>query len=687
MASIGDNALDDCYYIKEVVLGDNVTSIGKEAFKGCSGIKKISLMGTTPPAVGSNNFTNAHFINSTVYVPKGTLAKYQSADIWKDFCNIQEYYLDKYFYVNYIVDGETYAIDSVKHGDTIILKENPTKDGFTFSGWSEAPETMPAEDIVISGTFGVNSYTITYKVDGEEYKTVNVAFGAKVELIDVPTKEGHTFSGWSEAPATMPAKDIVINGTFTVNSYKITYRIEDEEKQVDVVNYGTAIVPPTTFDKEGYELIWSNLPDTMPAKDIVVNGSYSLKKYLVTYIADGDTIATDSIAYGSAIKAIDAPDKEGHTFTEWKDVPHAMPAKDIVLTASYSVNNYVIKYVIGENVIATDTVAYGSTIKLIDNQSIEGHTFSGWNCEYTTMPAKDIVISGSFTVNSYTVTYKVDGEVHKTVNVAFGAKVELIDVPTKEGHTFSGWSEAPETMPANNVTIEGSFTVNSYKVTYKVDGTEYKTVNVNFGEKVELIAAPTKDGFTFSGWSEAPETMPAKDIVISGTFGVNSYTITYKVDGEEYKTVNVAFGAKVELIAAPTKEGHTFSGWSEAPETMPAKDITIEGSFTVNSYTVTFMIDGEIYGTATIEYGTEIELPTVTEKEGYTFSGWENVPETMPAKDMIIQGSYIVDTAIEEIYLDLKNSEVYNLRGLRITETDKLVRGIYIINGKKIFVK
>ena len=120
---------------------------------------------------------------------------------------------------------------------------------------------------------------------------------------------------------------------------------------------------------------------------------------------------------------------------------------------------------------------------------------------------------------------------------------------------------------------------------------------------------------------------------------------------------------------------------------MPAKDIVVEGSFSVNSYTVTFMIDNEVYKTFNVKYGAEIELPSVPEKEGYTFSGWENVPETMPAKDIVIQGNYIVDTAVEEIYLDLGNIEVYNLKGLRITETEKLTRGIYIINGKKTFVK
>lgn len=110
-----------------------------------------------------------------------------------------------------------------------------------------------------------------------------------------------------------------------------------------------------------------------------------------------------------------------------------------------------------------------------------------------------------------------------------------------------------------------------------------------------MCDAPVKEGHTFSGWSEALESMPANDITIEGTFAVNSYTVTYKVDGEEYKTETIAYGTAITLIDEPTKEGYTFSGWSEAPESMPANDITIEGIFAVNSYTVTYIVDGEEY--------------------------------------------------------------------------------------------
>lgn len=169
---------------------------------------------------------------------------------------------------------------------------------------------------------------------------------------------------------------------------------------------------------------------------------------------------------------------------------------------------------------------------------------------------------------------------------------------------------------------------------------------------------------------------------------IEVYNVNFIVENEIYTTYYIPEGNKILYPKVPEKEGYTFSGWSEAPKTMPAEDITITGSFNVNSYIVTYMIDGEVYDTATVEYGTEIELPTPPEKEGYIFSGWTDVPETMPAEDIVIEGSYEVDTTgINAIELDLERNEVYNLNGLRITETENLSRGFYIINGKKVYVK
>ena len=57
------------------------------------------------------------------------------------------------------------------------------------------------------------------------------------------------------------------------------------------------------------------------------------------------------------------------------------------------------------------------------------------------------------------------------------------------------------------------------------------------------------------------------------------YNLIYKVDGQEYKDTCVAYGSALTPEAEPTKEGNTFGGWSEIPETMPNHDVEITGRF------------------------------------------------------------------------------------------------------------
>ena len=196
------------------------------------------------------------------------------------------------------------------------------------------------------------------------------------------------------------------------------------------------------------------------------------------------------------------------------------------------------------------------------------------------MPAHDVTVTGTFTINKYKLTYKVDGEVYKSYDVEYGAKITPEPDPTKEGYSFSGWSEIPETMPAHDVTVTGTFTKGAYKLIYVVDGETYKTISYDYGATITPEPAPTKEGYTFRGWSEIPATMPAHDVTVTGSFTINKYKLTYKVDGEVYKSYDVEYGATITPEPTPTKEGYTFSGWSDIPTTMPAHDVTVTGTFT-----------------------------------------------------------------------------------------------------------
>ncbi len=60
---------------------------------------------------------------------------------------------------------------------------------------------------------------------------------------------------------------------------------------------------------------------------------------------------------------------------------------------------------------------------------------------------------------------------------------------------------------------------------------------------------------------------------------IPEHTLTYMVDGEVYKTYSIEEDEEIIAEPEPVREGFVFSGWSEILETMPAHDVTVTGTF------------------------------------------------------------------------------------------------------------
>ena len=76
-------------------------------------------------------------------------------------------------------------------------------------------------------------------------------------------------------------------------------------------------------------------------------------------------------------------------------------------------------------------------------------------------------------------------------------------------------------------------------------------------------------------------TAESEKIIMSDkTFDISIlYNLTYKVDGQEYKDTSIVYNTAIAPEAEPTRDGYTFGGWSELPETMPSHDVEITGRF------------------------------------------------------------------------------------------------------------
>ena len=423
--SIGSSAFYGCESLTSLVIPNTVSYIGFGAFGNCSGLQTLTFgsglksictssfygneiltdvycLAEEVPEVITNSyykiykmFENTVYENATLHVPAGLIDAYKSAEGWKLFKNIVAIEKPKYS-LKYFLDGVEYNSFTLEEGENITPELDPEKEGYSFSGWSEIPETMPANDVIITGSFTINKYKLTYLLDGEEFKSSEVEFGSAITAEDNPTKEGYTFSGWSEIPETMPASDITISGTFTINKYKLTYTVDGEEYKTAEIDYGTVITPEENPVKEGYTFSgWSEIPETMPANDVTVTGTFTVNKYKLTYMVDGEEYKASEVDYGMTITAEAVPTKEGYTFSGWSEIPSTMPANDVTVTGTFTVNKYTITYMVDDAVLMTEEVAYGSTIAPPKSQK-DGYDIL-WSSHPTTMPAYDITIYGTYT--------------------------------------------------------------------------------------------------------------------------------------------------------------------------------------------------------------------------------------------------------------------------------------------------
>ena len=396
-----------------------------------------------------------------------------------------------------------------------------------------------------------------------------------------------------------------------------------------------------------------------------------------------------------------------------------MPANDVTVSANFTANEYIITYYMmnGDNTIwEVDTFAYGDTITTVANPIRDGYTFTGWSQDIpTTMPAHSIAVSAQWQVNSYNITINqvAGGTITVTENnigansttanttAAFGSLIQL-SVSTNNGYTFNNFvvTNADGTpiaitnnsyfmMPANDVTVTANFTANEYTITYLKDYEVLAVDTFACGDTIIPIADPTIVGFTFIGWQPAlPTTMPAYNMEAHAQWQINSYRINIaQVQGGSVQATQVIDYSTGETIvidsadyqswvqlSAVANDGYTFYGivvtdtggtvlsTTNNGFAMPASDVTVTATFTINSYDLTInylYLNGTQAAptyTETIEYNTaySVASPAVT---GYTASQ-DTVMGIMGAEDVIERVIYSVNSYNITYISDLDTFEV-----------------------------
>jgi uncharacterized repeat protein (TIGR02543 family) len=279
--------------------------------------------------------------------------------------------------------------------------------------------------------------------------------------------------------------------------------------------------------------------------------------------------------------------------------------------------------------LETVNVEYGSTLLNETDVIRLGYTFDGWydilnpNIKYngTTMPAQNLHVFARWYINSYTITYHLNGGMNHITNPnAYNVttQVELLS-PQKTGHSFEGWFlDAQFTNEVTtiqigstgDITLFAKFNINTYTISFdSMGGSEVSDISQNFSAEIEEPQLPTRESYTFGGWYSNNEfsnpytfsTMPAQNITLYAKWNTVTYSITYELNEGTNNTSNPeTFNVNSKFnLQSPTRTGYSFDGWYESSDLLgsPVKNIEVgrtgnlmlHAKWSINSYTYTII--------------------------------------------------------------------------------------------------
>lgn len=754
LTEIGANCFVNCQALENIAIPATTTTVGANILNGCTGLKKIVLedrsgdlsgfdkdwksgiSDTVEMKVGfrisldyngatSGNEAATSIVsvgeNYTLPVPKrvgykfvgwydgikdankltdengksvGAYEKYESISayaIWE--ANLNE--------IVFNANGGEGEMDNQKIATdaTVALNECLfTKKGYTFAGWgttangevnySDKADYMMGTNAQYNlyAIWTPNNNTLHFESNGGSGKMsdITIATDAKEKLsANAFTKTGYDFVGWAETENgskvysdgdsyTMGTENATLYALWTPKTYKITYNLNGG--QLAVQNKATYNIETSTFTlnnptKRGYEFKgWSgsNLTgnenqavsiETGTYGELTFTANWTAIEYSITYnLNEGTNNSANPKTYTIEQEVrLQDPERKGYKFNGWTD--NGLISKDSIgektFTASWEIIEYNIIYNLegGTNDSSNPTKYNVNTPKITLKAPTKlGYKFIEWT-------SGGIIENGStgdksFTAKwervTYKITYNLDGGTNNKNNPATYNVHDNITLaePTKTGYKFIGWSDNGK-IPVNS-TGDKAFTANweiiGYKIIYVLNGGTNSELNKDYYnvENEEIIlAAPTRAGYTFNGWSDNGR-IPAhstgdKEFVAS--WAANQNTLKFSANGGnggEMPDVTLFTDEEYKLPKnALTRYGYTFAGWStkadgsvefedESVYTMGAdSEVTLYAIWSPITYKITYELNGgkaENITEYSIETG-EFSLSAPT-RAGYTFTGW-----------------------------------------------------------------
>lgn len=300
-----------------------------------------------------------------------------------------------------------------------------------------------------------SSYKLIYYVDGEVYKTYKVNVGDAITPEPAPTKTGRTFTGWSTIPAVMPDYCVLVYGTFVdeenVDGHEYVDLALPSGNAWATMNYGAS-----TETGYGAYVDWNNYN--------IVSQSWG-SNWKTPARADFQELINNCTWTWESRDGVN-----GYKVTGKNGNSIFLPAAGFqIYSSGQSVNDAL--YYWSCNTGYNSDYAY-----ILYGNSTDYHANSTYSTSILNCPIRP-VSQVPVEFKRYELAYIVDDVEYKTLYLKAGEPITPEPNPVKEGYTFLGWSEIPETMPAHNVTITGSFKKDNFKLyATEISGYKGKTV-------------------------------------------------------------------------------------------------------------------------------------------------------------------------------------------------------------------
>lgn len=532
--------------------------------------------------------------------------------------------------VNYTYDdGAIDFYDFYFAGDTITMPADPTREGYSFEGWSV--KVLPDEN------------------DADCYD----ADGADDAADETLLKAGDTY--------TITAGGVIFTAQWEKKTFTVKYYLPDEtgawvEKKMDTVvsvDYATySLWTPNAED--GYEFsgwyqkiadigVKAKVEKLYMAKEWKLYGKFTPIEYTIQYVYnDGKATSTNPTTYtveSDTITLADATGADwGKTFLEWHDengqkiteIPTGSTG-DRVITAYWNWPVH-LHYLDKDNNEIESATLYVSELEpgacVLPTGEKTGYDFDGWYEAQKDIGtashklnalsiAKKWELYGRYTAKtdvSYTVKYLREGD-NKVLAPEKVVTDQTFDTEvTEQAADVVGYTpDAPsKTMILDeyNKVLTFSYSANTYDYTVRhikqlPDGS-YDEANAEvetLSGKFEALAAVTaKDYGSHYPTNDADTKQNIKieeGLTIDVKYDLDEHTLTFETNGgSAINSVTVRHGNAVARPADPTKDKYTFIGWYADPEfteeydfaTVLEADKTIYAKFELTSTPI-----GDIY--------------------------------------------------------------------------------------------